>query len=109
MLDENNQALTSPIGLPVTNRGGRPIGSRSKFNKMAFDAREACIEAGENPYRSLALFLKHADPLIVLAACKMLLPYMGAPYKSVEYGGADPNALTVTLNLVPYGKADDAE
>jgi len=76
---------------------------------MFFDAREACIEENMNPYRRLVQFCNHADPVIALAALKMILPYVGAPYRAVEFGGHDPDALTVTLNLVPYGKADDAD
>ena len=109
MVDEINPALTSPMLLPATNLGGRPVGHRDKIKKMMFDAREACIEANVNPFATIALFCGHADPMIALAAAKTLVPYLAPTYKAIEFGGIDPHALTVTLNLVPYGKADNAD
>jgi len=88
---------------------GRPLGAKNKrkipLGELIMTARSACTKANHDPF--IELIRLASDPnatvsdqvRINIALTGFLQPQL----RAVEHSGLDPTALTVTLNLDPYG------
>ena len=85
---------------------GRPPGSGNKIRKIIIDAREACMEAGYNPFESVVAMAmnKDTDELLKLRCDFELMKYLQPTYQSVPFLGFDASGAAVAINMDAFMK-----
>ena len=100
-MSENEVEIIDP-----PKKRGRPKGSPDRIRKIIIDAREACMEAGYNPFESVVAMAMDdkIDETLRLRCDFELMKYLQPTYQSVPFLGFDASGAAVAINMDAFMK-----